>query len=68
MAACGATEPDEAMSEDPALEETAQFALDEAGRRPVAFGRLNQECLQVFADDLVEDGLLRATGFVRGAR
>jgi hypothetical protein len=60
-------EPREAMGQDPAREELAEFLLDEA-RQAVSVapvGGLPQEGLQMFADDGVEDRVLGVARLIR---
>ena len=47
------------MSEDPALEIRAQLALDESRRRTVSLSGPREKGLELRADYLVEDALLR---------
>ena len=50
-----AVDPDEAVGQDAALQETAELALDEAGHGSAFAGGPEAERLEVFPDDLVKD-------------
>jgi hypothetical protein len=59
-------ESQEAVREDAAAQEGAKLLLDEAGRGLASALRTRKEGLQLVADDLVKEGLLRLVALVLG--
>ena len=56
----------EAMGEHPALEIGAQLSFDETGNRLTPLARVGEKRLELFADDLMQERLLRLAAFVLG--
>jgi hypothetical protein len=52
------------MRQDTAAQEGPELLLDEARNRLIAVGRAREEALELLADDLVEEGLLRVMALV----
>jgi hypothetical protein len=59
---------DEAVGEDAALEEAAQLALHESGHGPATIVLAREEALQLAAEDLMEDAVLRLAAPVAAQR
>jgi hypothetical protein len=59
-----AVQAEEAMRQDAATQEGAKLLLDEARDRLIPVGRAREKALELSADDLVEEGLLRVTALV----
>ena len=59
-----AVQAQEAMRQDAATQEGAKLLLDEAGYRLIAVGCAREKALELLADDLVEEGLLRVMALV----
>ena len=57
----------EAVGQDAAFQEGPELALDKAGYRPVPFLLPDQEGLQVFGNDLIQERLIRMAGLVGGS-
>ncbi len=68
LAAGIAVNTQEAVREDAAVEERAQFALDEPRHVPLTPSLPLEEALELGRDDAVEDGLFRAARRVFGRR
>jgi hypothetical protein len=66
VAAVVAVEAEKAVREDAAAQERAQLLLDETGRGLISALRALEEGLQLLADDLVKQGLLRLAALVLG--
>ncbi len=66
MATVVAVESQKAVRVDAAAEERAKLPLDEAGRALVPALCAREEGLQLLADDLVKQGLLRVAALVLG--
>ena len=64
MTAVVTAQSQEAVRQDAATQEGAKLLLDEARDRLIAVGRAREKALEVLADDLVEEGLLRIMALV----
>jgi hypothetical protein len=61
-----AVHAEEAVREDAAVEVGAELALDEPGYRRARLACTTEKGLELFADDAVEERLLRLVAFVLG--
>jgi hypothetical protein len=66
VAAAVTVQPQEAVRQDATAQEGAELLLDEARYRLIAVGRAREKALELLADDLVEEGLLRLMALVLG--
>jgi hypothetical protein len=56
----------ETMRQHPALEVCAQLSLDETGNRLTPLASVGEKRFEMFADDLIQERLLRLAAFVLG--
>ena len=66
MSTVVAVQAQEAMRQDAATQEGAKLLLDEARDRLIAVGRAREKALELLANDLVKEGLLRVMALVLG--
>jgi hypothetical protein len=64
VAALVAVESEEPVGENATAKERAKLLLNEAGCRLLARGRAREELVQLLADDLVKEGLLRLVALI----
>jgi hypothetical protein len=59
-------DPEESVGQDPAFEKPPELSFDEPRRWAIAVTRAGQERLELFGDDLVQDGFVGPAGSVGG--